>query len=106
MGPGRDSQTWPLTCHPLCHLPQLEGAFPDTMTKCAELLNRTIEVDFVDINVGCPIDLVYKKVTATWPWHPRAGRVGRVGAWDLALPLREVLGTFRGLCASVSPPAQ
>ncbi|XP_048354609.1 tRNA-dihydrouridine(47) synthase [NAD(P)(+)]-like isoform X2 [Sphaerodactylus townsendi] len=41
---------------------QLEGAFPDTMTKCAELLNRTIEVDFVDINVGCPIDLVYKKV--------------------------------------------
>ncbi|KAK2504575.1 hypothetical protein MC885_000700 [Smutsia gigantea] len=40
---------------------QLEGAFPDTMTKCAELLNRTIEVDFVDINVGCPIDIVYKK---------------------------------------------
>ncbi|NXY52780.1 DUS3L synthase, partial [Callaeas wilsoni] len=40
---------------------QLEGAFPDTMTKCAELLNRTIDVDFVDLNVGCPIDLVYKK---------------------------------------------
>ncbi|XP_027808350.2 tRNA-dihydrouridine(47) synthase [NAD(P)(+)]-like isoform X3 [Marmota flaviventris] len=40
---------------------QLEGAFPDTMTRCAELLGRTIEVDFVDINVGCPIDLVYKK---------------------------------------------
>ncbi|XP_059828243.1 tRNA-dihydrouridine(47) synthase [NAD(P)(+)]-like isoform X1 [Hypanus sabinus] len=40
---------------------QLEGAFPDTMTKCAELLNQTIDVDFVDINVGCPIDLVYQK---------------------------------------------
>ncbi|KAL8177535.1 UNVERIFIED_CONTAM: hypothetical protein K2H54_011081 [Gekko kuhli] len=40
---------------------QLEGAFPDTMTKCAELLSQAIEVDFVDINVGCPIDLVYKK---------------------------------------------
>ncbi|KAM6136897.1 LOW QUALITY PROTEIN: tRNA-dihydrouridine(47) synthase [NAD(P)(+)]-like [Pterocles gutturalis] len=40
---------------------QLEGAFPDTMTKCAELLNQTIEVDFVDINIGCPVDLVYKK---------------------------------------------
>ncbi|KAM6104809.1 LOW QUALITY PROTEIN: tRNA-dihydrouridine(47) synthase [NAD(P)(+)]-like [Pterocles gutturalis] len=39
---------------------QLEGAFPDMMTKCAELLNQTIEVDFVDIS-GCPIDLVYKK---------------------------------------------
>lgn len=70
MGPGRDSQDWALTCHSLRHLPQLEGAFPDTMTKCAELLNRTVEVDFVDINVGCPIDLVYKKVTATWPWQP------------------------------------
>ncbi|XP_028672949.1 tRNA-dihydrouridine(47) synthase [NAD(P)(+)]-like [Erpetoichthys calabaricus] len=40
---------------------QLEGGFPDTMTKCAELLNQTIDVDFVDINVGCPIDLVYNK---------------------------------------------
>ncbi|XP_040208329.1 tRNA-dihydrouridine(47) synthase [NAD(P)(+)]-like isoform X1 [Rana temporaria] len=40
---------------------QIEGSFPDTMTKCAELLNSTIDVDFVDINVGCPIDLVYKK---------------------------------------------
>lgn len=56
----------------LC-LVQLEGAFPDTMTKCAELLNRTIDVDFVDINVGCPIDLVYKKVKATLLWS--LGRV-------------------------------
>ncbi|XP_030645059.1 tRNA-dihydrouridine(47) synthase [NAD(P)(+)]-like [Chanos chanos] len=40
---------------------QLEGCFPDSMTRCAELLNRNIEVDFVDINSGCPIDLVYKK---------------------------------------------
>lgn len=35
------------------------------MTRCAELLNRTIDVDFVDINVGCPIDLVYKKVRSS-----------------------------------------
>ncbi|KAM6331899.1 tRNA-dihydrouridine(47) synthase [NAD(P)(+)]-like [Alca torda] len=40
---------------------QLEGAFPDTMTRCAELLNQTIEVEFVDISVGCALDLVYKK---------------------------------------------
>ncbi|KAM9307572.1 tRNA-dihydrouridine(47) synthase [NAD(P)(+)]-like [Gastrophryne carolinensis] len=40
---------------------QLEGGFPDTMTKCAEVLNTSIDVDFVDINVGCPIDLVYNK---------------------------------------------
>uniref|UniRef100_A0A8C8F6C1 tRNA-dihydrouridine(47) synthase [NAD(P)(+)] n=1 Tax=Oncorhynchus tshawytscha TaxID=74940 RepID=A0A8C8F6C1_ONCTS len=40
---------------------QVEGCFPDTMTRCAELLNNKIDVDFVDINSGCPIDLVYKK---------------------------------------------
>lgn len=40
---------------------QLEGCFPDTMTRCAELINNNTEVDFVDINSGCPIDLVYKK---------------------------------------------
>lgn len=40
---------------------QVEGCFPDTMTRCAELINNNIDVDFVDINSGCPIDLVYKK---------------------------------------------
>ncbi|XP_056268434.1 tRNA-dihydrouridine(47) synthase [NAD(P)(+)]-like isoform X2 [Pseudoliparis swirei] len=40
---------------------QVEGCFPDTMTKCAELINSNVDVDFVDINSGCPIDLVYKK---------------------------------------------
>lgn len=40
---------------------QVEGCFPDTMTRCAELINNNLEVDFVDINSGCPIDLVYKK---------------------------------------------
>lgn len=41
---------------------QVEGCFPDTMTRCAELINNNTDVDFVDINSGCPIDLVYKKV--------------------------------------------
>uniref|UniRef100_A0A3P9P901 tRNA-dihydrouridine(47) synthase [NAD(P)(+)] n=1 Tax=Poecilia reticulata TaxID=8081 RepID=A0A3P9P901_POERE len=40
---------------------QVEGCFPDTMTRCAELINNYTDVDFVDINSGCPIDLVYKK---------------------------------------------
>lgn len=40
---------------------QICGSFPDTMTRCAEVLNKECDVDFVDINMGCPIDLVYKK---------------------------------------------
>lgn len=40
---------------------QLEGVFFDIMIKCVELLSCIVEVDFVDINVGCFIDFVYKK---------------------------------------------
>lgn len=32
------------------------------MTKCAQLIQEQVDVDFVDINVGCPIDLIYKQV--------------------------------------------
>ena len=31
------------------------------MAKCAQLLNETCELDFVDINCGCPIDLICDK---------------------------------------------
>jgi len=40
---------------------QLCGSFPDTMTRCAELLQNEVPIDFVDINIGCPIDLVFKQ---------------------------------------------
>ncbi|XP_055562730.1 proline-rich protein 22 [Falco cherrug] len=40
------------------------------MTKCAVLLNQTIEVDFVDVNARCPIDLVYKKQPPPAAWAP------------------------------------
>ncbi|XP_071803508.1 tRNA-dihydrouridine(47) synthase [NAD(P)(+)]-like [Asterias amurensis] len=40
---------------------QLAGYFPDTVSRCSELVNTYCDVDFVDLNVGCPIDLVYMK---------------------------------------------
>jgi len=40
---------------------QLCGSFPDTMARCTEMLNNEVEIDFIDVNIGCPIDLVYKK---------------------------------------------
>lgn len=32
-----------------------------TITKVAQLLQENSELDFIDLNLGCPIDLVYKK---------------------------------------------
>ncbi|RUS84988.1 hypothetical protein EGW08_007233 [Elysia chlorotica] len=40
---------------------QVCGSYPDTMTRCAQLLTEKCSVDFIDINCGCPIDLIYKK---------------------------------------------
>ncbi|XP_033104235.1 tRNA-dihydrouridine(47) synthase [NAD(P)(+)]-like [Anneissia japonica] len=40
---------------------QICGSFADTMSKCTEMINNETDVDFIDINVGCPIDLVFKK---------------------------------------------
>ncbi|XP_076472374.1 tRNA-dihydrouridine(47) synthase [NAD(P)(+)]-like [Babylonia areolata] len=40
---------------------QICGSYPDSMTRCAQLLQEKTNVDFIDINSGCPIDLVYKK---------------------------------------------
>ena len=40
---------------------QICGAHPDIMTRVAQLIRDVCSVDFIDINMGCPIDLVYKK---------------------------------------------
>lgn len=40
---------------------QLCGNNPGVLTRCAQLLNREIDVDYIDLNIGCPIDLIYRK---------------------------------------------
>ncbi|XP_076327975.1 LOW QUALITY PROTEIN: tRNA-dihydrouridine(47) synthase [NAD(P)(+)]-like [Tachypleus tridentatus] len=40
---------------------QICGAHVDIMTRCAQMLTENVDVDFVDINMGCPLDLVYQK---------------------------------------------
>lgn len=40
---------------------QVCGAHADTMAYCAQLIEENCDVDFVDINCGCPIDVVVKK---------------------------------------------
>jgi tRNA-dihydrouridine synthase 3 len=40
---------------------QLAGGFPDQFARVAEVVEREMQVDFIDMNLGCPIDLVCNK---------------------------------------------
>ncbi|GMN55806.1 hypothetical protein TIFTF001_024912 [Ficus carica] len=40
---------------------QICGAFPDTVARAVELIDKECSLDFIDINMGCPIDLVVNK---------------------------------------------
>ena len=40
---------------------QLCGSSPQQMTRVAQVIEDHVDCDFVDINLGCPIDLVTKK---------------------------------------------
>ena len=40
---------------------QLCGGYADSLCKVAQLVEDTCEVDFVDVNMGCPIDLVCQR---------------------------------------------
>jgi len=40
---------------------QICGGFPDAMCKVSEVVDEVCNVDFVDINMGCPIDLICNK---------------------------------------------
>lgn len=40
---------------------QICGAYPDTVARAIELIDQECTVDFIDINMGCPIDIVVDK---------------------------------------------
>lgn len=40
---------------------QICGAYPDTVARAMELIDQECTVDFIDINMGCPIDIVVEK---------------------------------------------
>ena len=37
------------------------GSSPPQMARVAQLLEEKVNCDFVDINMGCPIDLIFQK---------------------------------------------
>ncbi len=66
---------------------QVCGGYPDAMARCAQLLEERVDVDFVDINSGCPIDLICNKCAAVPPRpcataHPSPETCGRVAGVD------------------------
>ncbi|GJN38364.1 hypothetical protein PR202_gb27400 [Eleusine coracana subsp. coracana] len=40
---------------------QICGPYPDTIARTVELVDNECSVDFIDINMGCPIDIVVNK---------------------------------------------
>lgn len=40
---------------------QLAGGYSDSLSSCAECVANEMDVDFIDINCGCPIDLLVNK---------------------------------------------
>ncbi|KAG0504495.1 hypothetical protein M758_4G192300 [Ceratodon purpureus] len=40
---------------------QICGSYADTVARAAELIERECTIDFIDLNVGCPIDVVVNK---------------------------------------------
>lgn len=43
---------------------QLTGNKIDVVVRACDMINQVAEVDFVDLNMGCPIDLVFNAVSA------------------------------------------
>lgn len=42
---------------------QLTGNKIDTVVRACDMINQMATVDFVDLNMGCPIDLVFNAVS-------------------------------------------
>ncbi|XP_014676056.1 PREDICTED: tRNA-dihydrouridine(47) synthase [NAD(P)(+)]-like [Priapulus caudatus] len=92
---------------------QLCGSHPDAMTRCAQLLREHADADFVDINAGCPLDLVCHK-GAGCTLMTRAARLetivgGMAAALDgvpLTLKMRTGLTSEKGLAAGVARRAR
>ena len=40
---------------------QICGGFPDTVARACQLIDDVVDADFIDVNMGCPIDIVCNK---------------------------------------------
>ncbi|XP_043243786.1 tRNA-dihydrouridine(47) synthase [NAD(P)(+)]-like [Amphibalanus amphitrite] len=79
---------------------QICGNNPGVLTRCAQLLNETCELDFIDINLGCPIDLVYQQGGGSAMMRKRSMLENTCrsisSVIDIPLTLKMRTGVFRG----------
>lgn len=40
---------------------QLAGGYPDTLSRTAQIIKEHMDVDFIDLNLGCPLDAINEK---------------------------------------------
>ncbi|EPS65108.1 hypothetical protein M569_09667 [Genlisea aurea] len=79
---------------------QICGAYPDTVTKTVELIEQQCMVDFIDINMGCPIDVVVNKgagsALLTKPMRMKSVVEASCRAVDTPLTIKVRTGYFEG----------
>lgn len=79
---------------------QICGAYPDTVSRTVELIEEHCTVDFVDINMGCPIDIVVNKgagsALLTKPMRMKSVIEASSRAVDTPVTIKVRTGYFEG----------
>ncbi|XP_020261252.1 tRNA-dihydrouridine(47) synthase [NAD(P)(+)]-like isoform X3 [Asparagus officinalis] len=79
---------------------QICGSYPDTIARTVELVDRECEVDFIDINMGCPIDIVCNKGAGssllTKPMRMKSIIQAASGTTDKPITVKVRTGYFEG----------
>nr|GMD20918.1 tRNA-dihydrouridine(47) synthase [NAD(P)(+)]-like [Ipomoea batatas] len=79
---------------------QICGSYPDTVARTVELIEQECSVDFIDINMGCPIDIVVSKgggsSLLTKPMRMKSVIAGATATVDTPITIKVRTGYFEG----------
>ncbi|XP_021628564.1 tRNA-dihydrouridine(47) synthase [NAD(P)(+)]-like isoform X2 [Manihot esculenta] len=79
---------------------QVCGAYPDTVARTVELIDQECMVDFIDINMGCPIDIVVNRGAGssllTKPMRMKSVINAASGTVDKPITVKVRTGYFEG----------
>ncbi|CAH9125082.1 unnamed protein product [Cuscuta epithymum] len=79
---------------------QICGPYPDTVARTVDLIEQQCSVDFIDINMGCPIDIVVNKgagsALLTKPMRMKSVIQAASGTVDIPITVKVRTGYFEG----------